>query len=193
MNESERIEFSDDYFRKVPPRRRDWASSLGLWDREQGRLSRHGHEFMDRLREAGYIDAHERFTFWPMNYELLRSGFRPDLFGESTRSLWTSLVDFGRAYAGLRVKAPSEEDPDAALSLIQQMMAKFRKLHARKAMLRRELPVTVAYPAAVALACAWKTPVLDFPAVVAGEQKGDRRRLRLRRSRNTGGTLSVKG
>lgn len=189
---SERIEFSDDYFRKVPPRRRDWAFSLGLWDRERGRLSRLGHEFIDRLRETGYIDAQDRFTFWPMDYELVRSGLRPDLFGDSTRSLWACLVDFGNAYAGLRVKAPIEGDADAALSLIGEMMEIFRSLHVRKAMLRRELPIVVAYPAAVALACATETPVLDFPVVVAREQKGEERRLRLRQSRNTGGTLSVK-
>lgn len=191
-NESERIEFSDDYFRKVPPHRRDWASSLGLWDSEQGLPSRLGHEFIRRLRETGYIDAHDRFTFWPMDYELVRSGFRPDLFGESTNSLWTSLVDFGGAYAGLQVKAPAEGDPDAALSLIGEMMDVFRSLHVRKAMLRRELPVAVAYPAAVALACATGTPVLNLPAVVAREQKGEERRLTFRQSRNTGGTLSVK-
>ena len=191
-NESERIEFSDDYFRKVPPRRRDWAFSLGLWDREQGRLSRRGREFTARLVEAGYISARDLFTFWPMDYELVRSGFRPDLFGDSTRNLWTCLVDFGDAYAGLRVKAPTEGDSDAALALIGEMMEVFRSLHVRKAMLRRELPITVAYPAAVALACATKTPVLDLPAVVAKEQKGEERRLGFRQSRNTGGTLSVK-
>ena len=191
-NESERIEFSDDYFRKVPPRRRDWASSLGLWDSEQGLLSRLGQEFIDRLRETGYIDEHDRFTFWPMDYELVRSGFRPDLFGDRTRNLWTCLIDFGDAYAGLRVKPSAEGDTDAALSLIGDMMAEFRSLHVRKTMLRRELPVAVAYPAAVALACATETPVLNLPAVVSREQKGEERRLVFRQSRNTGGTLSVK-
>ena len=183
---------SDDYFRKVPPRRRDWASSLSLWDSEQGLLSQLGRVFIDRLREAGYIDVHDRFIFWPMDYELVRSGLRPDLLGEGTKSLWTSLVDFGYAFAGLQVKAPAEGDTDAALSLIGDMMVVFRSLHARKAMLRRELPVAAAYPAAVALACATETPVLDLPAVVAREQKGEERRLAFRQSRNTGGTLSVK-
>ncbi len=121
-----------------------------------------------------------------MDYELVRSGFRPDLFGESTRNPWTSLVDFGGAYAGLQVKAPAEGDPDAALSLIGEMTAVFRSLHVRKATLRRELPV------AVALACATETPVLNLPAVVARERKGEERRLAFRQSRNTGGTLSVK-
>ena len=186
------IEFSDDYFRKVPPRRRDWASSLGLWDDERGSLTHLGHEFVDRLREAGYIDAHDRFTFWPMDYELVRSGFRPDLFGEGTKTLWACLVDFAGAYAGLRVKAPAERDSDAAVSLIGEMIKVFRSLHVRKAMLRRELPITVAYPAAVALACATEKSVLDLPVAVVKEQKGGERRLGFRQSRYTGGTLSVK-
>ncbi len=191
-NDSERIEFSDDYFRKVPPRRRDWAFSLGLWDSDQGVLSRLGHKFIDRLRETNYVDARDRFIFWPMDYELVRSGFRPDLFGEGTRSLWTSLIDFGSAYADLQVKAPSKGDEDAAHSLVGEMMTVFQSLHTRKGMLRRELPITVAYPAAVAVACATEMPVLDLPTVVKREQKGEERRLILRRSRNTGALLSVK-
>ena len=191
-DKSEMIEFSKDYFRKVPPRRRDWASSLGLWDCEHGLLSRLGREFIKGLREAGYIDAHDCFTFWPMDYELVRSGFRPDLFGDNTKSLWTCLVDFGGAYAGLRVKATTKGDSDAAVLLIGEMMDVFRSLHGRKAMLRRELPIAVAYPAAVARACATKTPVLDLPAAVAEEQKSEKRRLAFRQSRNTGGTLRVK-
>ena len=191
-NEDEWNEPSDDYFRKVPPRRREWASSLGLWDSERGLLSQLGHGFIGSLRETGYIDTQDRFTFWPMDFELVRSGFRPDLFGDSTRSLWTCLVDFGAAYAGLRVKILAEGDTDAAVSLIGDMMTEFRNLHVRKVMLRRELPITVAYPTAVALACSTETSVLDLPAVVVREQKGEDRRLAFRQSRNTGGTLSVK-
>ena len=192
VKEDNAIEFSDDYFRKVPPRRRDWASSLGLWDDEKPSLTQLGHEFVDGLRETGYIDAHDRFTFWPMNYELVRSGFRPDLFGEETKSLWACLVDFAGAYAGLRVKAATEGDSDTAVSLIGNMIEVFRSLHIRKAMLRRELPITVAYPAAIAMACAEGKPVLDLPVAIAEEQKGEERRLGFRQSRHTGGTLSVR-
>ena len=33
---TDEIVFSDDYFRKVPPKRRDWARALGLWDGKNG-------------------------------------------------------------------------------------------------------------------------------------------------------------
>lgn len=188
-HEEDEIRFSDDYFRKVPPRRRDWAISLGLWDEEKG-LTQRGQDFLDGLRKCGYIDTRDCFTFWPMDYELVRSGLRPDLFGE--HSLWTCLMDFANAYAGLRVKPQSESDPDDAVRLIAEMMEVFRSLHARKAMLRRELPTTVAYPSAIALSCARGEPVLNLPTAILAEQKGEQRRVAYRQSRRTGGALSIK-
>lgn len=190
-SQPEDIEFSEDYFRKVPPRRKDWARSLGLWDDALG-LTKRGADFIDALSDTGYIGAEGLFIFWPMDYELVRAGFRPDLFGEKSKGIWQCLVDFGRAYAGLSVKPQSKHDADAAVALITAMMGVFRSLHARKAMLRRELPITIAYPAAIARACADQEPVLDLPAAIAAEQKGEERRLAFRQSRNTGGALSLK-
>lgn len=190
-DEGDEIEFSDDYFRKVPPRRRDWAISLGLWNEEKG-LTQRGQDFLDGLRRSGYIDASDCFTYWPMDYELVRSGFRPDLIGKGTKTLWACLVDFAEAYAGLCVKPSAADDADAAVGLIGNMIEVFRSLHVRKAMLRRELPITIAYPSAIASACARNEPVLDLPSAILAEQKGKQRRLALRQSRNTGGALSVK-
>ncbi|AQZ49999.1 hypothetical protein [Martelella mediterranea] len=191
MDEDDEIEFSDDYFRKVPPRRRDWAISLGLWDEKKG-LTQRGHDFLDGLRQRGYIDTTDYFTFWPMDYELVRSGFRPDLFGDDTKNLWTCLVDFAEAYAGLHVKPNAKNDVDAAVEVIGEMIEVFRSLHVRKAMLRRELPITIAYPSAIAMGCARRKPVLDLPSAILAEQKGEQRRLALRPSRHTGGALSIK-
>lgn len=190
-NDSEEIEFSGDYFRKVPPRRRDWANSLGLWDDKKG-ITERGRNFLEALRMAGYIDEQECFTYWPMDFELVRSGFRSDLFGDNTKNLWTCAVEFGSAYAGLREAQNAGGDANEAVDLIGKMMTVFRSLHARKSMLRRELPITVAYPAAVALACAQTRLVSNLPAAISYEQKGERRRVALRQSRNTGGALSVK-
>ena len=188
--ESDAIVFSKDYFRKVPPRRKDWARSLGLWENETG-LTQRGKDFIEGLTQTEYIDE-GLFTYWPMDYELVRAGFRSDLLGKDAKSLWDCLVDFGSAYSGLQVKEPSAGDADSAIALIDKMLDVFRTLHVRKAMLRREIPITVAYPAAVACACATREPVLNLPAAIEAEQKGERRRLAFRQSRNTGGTLSLK-
>ncbi len=188
--ESDASGISKDYFRKVPPRRKDWARSLDLWENETG-LTQRGKDFIEGLTRTGYINE-GLFTYWPMDYELVRAGFRPNLLGRDAKSLWNCLIDFGSAYAGLQVKVPLADDADSAIELIDKMLDVFRTLHVRKAMLRREMPITVAYPAAVACACATRQPVLDLPAAIEAEQKGERRRLAFRQSRNTGGTLSLK-
>ena len=185
------IVFSEDYFRKVPPRRRDWATSLGLWDEVRG-LTQCGQNFLDTLRQSGYIDTQNCFTYWPMDYELVRSGFRQDLFGYKAKSLWACLADFGRAYASLQVQSPSVSDADIVFEHVCRMMKVFRSLHVRKIMLRRELPTTIAYPAIFALHCAQGQSIIDFPNAIEQEQLGDRRRLALRLSRYTGSALSVK-
>ena len=184
------VQISDDYYRKVPPRRRDWARTLGLWSDDVG-LTTRGRGFVDALRSSNYICDDGFFTFWPMDYELVRSGFRPDLLA-GTRTLWAALTDVARAYACVDVK-PFEEgsDTDALVKHVRQMMGVYRSLHTRKGMLRRELAITVVYPASVAIAAGRRETVLDWPKALAAEQKGDRRRIGYRRSRNTGGALSI--
>ena len=184
------IEFSEDYFRKVPPRRRDWARSLGLWDNKYG-MTKKGKQFLNELKSLGYIDEDGVFIFWPFDYELKRAGCRYDLL-KNTKNLWQSLVDFGSAYAGLRVCPPSENDPDDTVLLIGEMMNIFQNHHVRKSLLRRELPITIAYPAIVAFALARGRPVIDLPSALVVEQTGEKRRLAFRQSRNTGGAISIK-
>ena len=183
---------SADYLRKVPPRRRDWARSLDLWDDEVGLTSR-GKRFIAGLKNTGYIEKDGSFIYWPMDYELERAGFRRDLLGDKTKGLWNCLLDFGLAYAAVRPKAFSQGDADKAVALIREVVKTFRMHHVRKAMLRREVPITVIYPAAVAYACARRRPIIDLPAAIAEEQRSETRRISLRKSRNTGGALSLMG
>ena len=185
------IAFSDDYFRKVPPKRRDWARSLNLWDTSTG-LTDRGTKFLHALTQSGYINPDGTFTFWPMDYELRRSGFHPNQVPCAPKSLWTTLLDFGAAYAGLVQREAAPRDRDDAVSALAEFTRIFRTLHVRKAMLRRELPVLVAFPALVACATATRTPILDLPAAIEAEQSSGQRRIALRRSRNTGGALTVR-
>ena len=84
------IQLSDDYFRKVPPRRKDWARSLGLWNDNEG-LTFKGRRFKHTLIQSGYISTNDNvFTFWPMDYELIRSGFRCGPTNQYEKSLGNS-------------------------------------------------------------------------------------------------------
>lgn len=184
------VEFSDDYFRKVPPRRKDWARTLGLWSNQDG-LTTRGRRFTSFLRSSGYVGDDGFFTFWPMDYELVRSGFRPNLL-TGTKTMWQALIDFADAYAGVRVKPFDRSDTDILVDRLDGMMKIYRSLHTRKSVLRRELAITAAYPAYIASAVARKDPVIDLPEALTTEQKGERRRVNFRRSRNTGGTLNMR-
>lgn len=185
-----KVEFSEDYFRKVPPRRKDWARTLGLWDDKCG-LTQRGRGFVDRLKRTGYILRENIFIFWPMDYELVRSRFRPNLL-ESVKRLWDCVIDVGTAYADVDVRPRSLVDPDEAVELVDKMMKVFRSLHTRKSMLRREIPITVVYPAVMALAAARGKPVLDLDGALRNERQGEHRRIAFRQSRNVGGALSLK-
>lgn len=182
--------FSDDYFRKVPPRRKDWARSLGLWMDKEG-LTADGARFVRTLRTLGYVSDRGFFVFWPMDYELVRSGFAPNLLGEA-RTLWKVVADFAFAYAGVRVRESAETDADELVEVLCRMSHVHRSLHVRKAMLRRELSIVVTYPAVHAIAAGRHEAVMDWPKALRSEQKGAQRRVAFRRSRNTGGAFTVK-
>lgn len=187
----EDIDISDDYFKKVPPRRRSWAVSLGLWDDAGGCLTARGQYFLESLRADGYIDDKERFIYWPMDYEFVRSGFRPDLIQSNKRSLWDCLVDFRNAYSSGPLCTLNIVDPDLLVGLIRKMIEVFRRFQVRKIMLRRELPLTTAYPAIVALSFCREQPLFDAPNSIKLEQEERNRRITLRRSRSSSGALSI--
>lgn len=188
---SDEIVFSGDYFRKVPPRRRDWARDLGLWAGDAG-LSQRGKEFISALTESGYVEPEGGFTFWPMDYEMRRSGFYANQLPRKPKSLWTTLLDFAGAYSGVTVRESVGSDASETVTLIREIMGVYKTLHVRKAMLRRELPILVAYPVVVACAAATGAPVVNLPDAIAAEQRGEHRRIAFRRSRHMGGALTVK-
>ena len=184
------VEFSGDYFRKVPPRRKEWAKSLGLWSDDSG-LTARGKNFIEALELSGYIGADRFFTFWPMDFELTRSGFKPNLIN-GTKTLWQTLVDFGVAFSDLKVKPFENSDTDSLVENLEEMMNIYRSLHTRKSMLRRELAITIAFPSIVAVGYARRQKLIDLPKALDAERAGDKRRIILRRSRKSGGALSVK-
>ena len=188
--EPDTVEISNDYLRKVPGRRMAWACSLGLWEDGDG-ITRRGASFIEGLARSRYIGADGIFVFWPMEYELVRSQFRPDLLGP-TKGLWESVVDAGRAYANLDVAEPTAEDGDRGVAAMTEMMRVYRGLNARKALLRQEMPVTIAFPALCALAIGRRAPVVDVPEFLERERMGRERRIAVRPSRYSGHSLSLR-
>ena len=183
-------EISEDYLRKVPGRRMAWARSLGLWDDSDG-ITPRGEAFIKGLTCKGYIGADGIFVFWPMKYELVRNRFRPDLLGE-TKELWEVVLDVAWAYEALEVLEPTGEHSNDGMTFLAEMMKVYRGLNSRKALLRQELPVTIAFPAICALAIGRSNPVLDVPHFLERERMSRERRLAVRPSRYSGQSLSLR-
>ena len=183
-------EISEDYLRKVPGRRMAWARSLGLWG-DDGGITRRGEAFIKGLTRRGYIGTDGIFVFWPMKYELVRNRFRPDLLGE-TRELWEAVLDVAWAYEALDVLEPTGEHGNHGMAVLAEMMQVYRGLNSRKALLRQEMPVTIAFPAICALAIGRCEPVLDVPHFLERERMGRERRVAVRPSRYSGQSLSLR-
>ena len=183
-------EISEDYLRKVPGRRMAWARSLGLWG-DGGGITPRGEAFIKGLTRKGYIGADGIFVFWPMKYELVRNRFRPDLLGE-TRELWEAVLDVAWAYGALDMLGPTGEDDNHGMAVLTEMMKVYRSLNSRKALLRQEMPVTIAFPAICALAIGRSEPVLDVPNFLERERMGRERRVTVRPSRYSGQSLSLR-
>ena len=188
--ELEPEEISEDYLRKVPGRRMAWARSLGLWGNGDGITSR-GEAFIKGLSRRGYIGADGIFVFWPMKYELVRNRFRPDLLGEP-RELWEAVLDVAWAYEALDVLGPTGEDANHGMAVLADMMRVYRGLNSRKALLRHEMPVTIAFPAICALAIGRCASVLNLPHFLERERMGRERRVTVRPSRYSGQSLSLR-
>ena len=167
-----------------------WACSLGLWEDGVG-ITPKGESLIEGLANSGYIGADGIFVFWPMEYELVRSRFRSDLLGTAKR-LWQSVVDVGRAYADLDVAEPTGGDGDRGVATLTEMMQVYRSLNSRKALLRQEMPVTIAYPAICALAIGRGEAVLDVPHLLGCERMAKERRVAVRSSRYSGQSLSLR-
>lgn len=190
----DQVDISDDYFKKVPPRRRAWAESLNLWDGHGNCLTPRGQHFLDALNKLGYVNDNGCFVFWPMDYELIRSGFHPCLFSSHSNSLWGCLVDFRNAYSlqmeqGMYTLDSSLVESEHVVSMIIEMINLYRRYQVRKVMLRRELPLTVAYPVFVARSLCDSIPLVDAPKSIECEQDSRNSRISLRNSRSSSGAL----
>ena len=71
-------------------------------------------------------------------------------------------------------------------------MRVYRGLNLRKALLRQEMPVTIAFPAICALAIGRHEPVLNVLEFLRRERMGRERRIAVRPSRYSGQSLSLR-
>jgi hypothetical protein len=185
------IEFSEDYFRKVPPRRRDWAIDIGLFDASGHKTEQHA-ALRTALDQRGCILGSGAVVLWPFSHETSRLRLNPVTFEGKILDYW-DLVKFSMLGAGGRVLSEDEGASSSHLSKLMEVLRKhweiYQGLNLPKAILRREIPVTVAYLTVASEYLVSGLGLPNLPALVLAAQH-EENGLRYRSSRNSLGTIS---
>ncbi|THF60383.1 hypothetical protein [Pseudothauera rhizosphaerae] len=176
---------SDDYLRKVPGRRRDWAITLGLID-DEGSLTGSGERLMAlfaRLEQEGT----GTFTFWPYPDELRQLNLK------DSDVLWVT-PDRESIIYGLKEVMTSEAfgaalcPHEATVEWLIAIFASYRALNPARSMVRVELPLRVARLVALGFSCANSPKDYDVLATVMEAQSRDQT-IELRPSRQHEGSI----
>ncbi len=188
-----KVEISDDYFRKVSGRRRDWARSLGLCD-TKGKLSASGISFLDSFKRLGIETAEGAFAYWPFSIELDRLAISSQSLGVPGLDLWSHLIAIRR---GLNLDGPGFAKKEMAGGEVEELVRRlykyYRALNSRREMLRKEMPLSVLYTSIMAIYSARQTALPEMPKALAEIVNQPGSNFLYRASRNYEGTVYVKG
>jgi len=185
------VDISEDYLRKVLPRRRDWAITLGLFQAESG-LSETGSQLFDHLQNIGLVLNTGATVLWPFSHEISRFRINPTQFEGKVVDYW-DLVKAALIGSGSSVRDTFDEhDRVEFIEAVRAQLEVYRSLNRPKAMLRRELPLTVAY---LTIGAAFRVAGRDVPCLpdlINAEKQRDDSPLEIRSSRNSIGGILVR-
>jgi hypothetical protein len=179
---------SDDYLRKVPARRRDWARSLNLFG--EGNATPRGLALLAELDRRGCRYGDGAYSIWPFEPELARLHLTPET------APWTTLTFSGmvEALEGVFLGALRDADgaSDSGEVWLRNVFDEYRGLNTQKSMLRNELPLRVAYLVQLGTNVAEGTS-LSIDSMLQGFLiAGSSAQIQLRTSRNHEGSIVFK-
>lgn len=182
---------SEDYKRKVPAVRQAWAKSVALCD-AAGRLTEEGRKVIDNFRSAGCHNGSGDIVIWPCKEDLVRLRLNLQQFGRMNVKWWSVVRETFVALGGrVRGETGTDYDVEGLSAEWGEMFGMYRRMGGAKTILRRELPLTVAYLATAATRLARSEPLENLPVAVEEQRKlGGRSGVMVRTSRESMGTLS---
>lgn len=188
----QKVEISDDYFRKVTGRRKDWARSLGLIDASSN-LTRIGNTLLSCFRKVMNCSDAGPITCWPLSHELERVHLLPEKLSIPRLSLWDHIcaVREGLTYdlAGITKSSVVNQE---VLEQFKNMYTNYRSLCPKRDLLRREIPIGVFFHAAVGCYIAKGNPLPDLPNLILGLSSDSLGSVIYRKSKNFEATISIR-
>ena len=177
---------SEDYLRKVPPRRRDWARSIGLFG--EAHITPRGALLLNLLGQHGCQFDDGPYTIWPFEPELARLHLTPATAPWATLTFGQLVALIDRAFLSGRGSRPTV----GIEAWLRQIFDEYKKLNVQKSMLRNELPLRVAYLVQLGTNVGVGTSlgidsILDTSGTAAQSA-----RVQLRSSRNHEGSIVIR-
>lgn len=185
IGESTPAEVSDDYLRKVPGRRRDWAATLGLLS-DGSELTPSGVRLLglfERLEQA----SRGTFTFWPYLDELRQLNLRSDDVPWVTPDREDIIYGLKEVIAG-QTFVPSASSTDATVEWLEAMFRQYRALNPGRSIVRVELPLRIARLVALGISCSSRKQDYDVLPTVLRLQQYDQS-IEFRPSRQHEGSI----
>jgi hypothetical protein len=186
------VSISDDYFRKVLPKRRDWAISVGLLD-STCQLTEIGQRLLQILAHSGLRTPEGAYVVWPLAYELTQLNIVPSSLTEHPMDTWTFFGLTADSFGSPDVLESADLNEAILIDEVRTIYQHYRGLNPTRAPLRSELPVPVAYLAYSGICVAQERARPNLPALIATQRKAARRLLDFRSSKRMEGAILLRG
>lgn len=190
-----KVDISDDYFRKVMGRRKDWAASLELVGKD-GALNATADGLLQAIAELnGYQCAgSEPMVCWPLDFELRRIHLSPEILGIPSITLWSHICAMRKGFGldACGYASNSSEVETEVLNLLREMCMQFRKFNPKRSLLRKEVPISTFLHAATAFYVSMEKPLPLIREIVERFGMSPDSDVIFRRSKNFEATLSLK-
>lgn len=188
---SDEITVSDDYLRKVLGRRRDWAIALGL-AKQSGSITDLGQAFLAQLRQSGFQAENGSYVVWPLRFQFTRLAIKPEDLGAPDLTVWSFLQEIFLALGGDVCQVPAQEHVDEAVDFLAGCFREYRVINKSTAILKNELPTYVGYAVYLASCFAKRKQAHRLPELIELDRTGPARRILLRPSQNSDGSLTIR-
>jgi hypothetical protein len=176
---------SEDYLRKVPPKRKEWARSIGLFDDTTKTLR--GERLLQELAYRGLLNSDNSFALWPFMPELTALHLTPSTAPWPTIG-FEDLCELISLVFSPNIDQRLQMPYEGQLKVFLEVSKKYRSLNIPKSALRGELPIRVA----ALFQLGWNTTSserLSFEYLLNEDRARENRRIEIRSSRIHEGAL----
>lgn len=187
-----KFEVSNDYFRKVTPKRKDWAASLGLIDQESN-LNERGKNFLKKFHILTGSPEYQGIAYWPHVNELERIHLSPEKLNIPNITLWKHINAMFEGLSEATVNSSNPITQNDVSDLLSRMFSTYKSLTPKRSLLRKEMPISVFMHAAVAVFFSKNEALPPLDTLVNQIASNINSTVIYRPSKNFDGMLSIKG